>query len=59
VKAAPMTINGKKANFSDLAVGQKVAVQYIMEPVITSWVDSLECFARHVDIVGGPTKSKK
>lgn len=59
VKAAPVTINRKKANFNDFAVGQKVAVQYIMEPVITSWVDSLECFARHVDIVSAPAKNKK
>jgi hypothetical protein len=59
VKAAPMTMDGKKAHFDDLAVGQRVTVQYIMEWVIEGWVDGLNCFARRVDIVGAPTKSKK
>lgn len=59
VKAAPMTMDGKKAHFDDLAVGQRVTVQYIMEWVIEGWVDGLNCFARHVDIIGAPAKNKK
>jgi hypothetical protein len=59
VKAAPMSIDEKKARFDDLAVGQRVRVQYIMQWVSYGWVDGLHCFARRVDIIGAPAKNKK
>ncbi len=54
-----MTMDGKKAHFDDLAVGQRVGVQYIMHWVSYGWVDGLHCFARRVDIVSAPTKIGK
>jgi len=59
VKAAPVTIDGKKGHFDVLAVGQRVRVEYMMWPVIYNGVDGLHCFARRVDIVGAASKNKK
>ena len=57
--STPMTIDGKKAHFDDLAAGQKVTVQYIMRFVNDGWLSSLICFARRIDIVSAQTKNKK
>ena len=54
----PMTINGKKAHFEDLAAGQPATVYYILRFVNGGVLSTIEPFAQRIDVVVRPSKKK-
>jgi hypothetical protein len=54
----PMTIDGKKCRFDDLAVGRNATIQYIIRAIPSGALDTLTCIGQRIDMTSSAPRSK-